>query len=167
MRIVVALGGNALIERGESPDADIQEAHVAAAVAALVPLLREHEVIITHGNGPQVGVLAIESARDPALSRPYGFDVLGAQTQGMIGYWIAQAVSQAMLDRQAVCVICRTTTRDDDPAVAHPTKFVGPVYDEAAAARLGRERGWAMRQDGSAWRRSCPPRSRSGSSNSA
>ncbi len=156
MRIVAALGGNALLERGESPDADIQEAHVARAVAALVPLLREHEVIITHGNGPQVGVLAMESARDPALSRPYSFDVLGAQTQGMIGYWIAQAVSQAMPDRRAVCVICRTIVRDHDPAMAHPTKFVGPVYDEAMAARLGRERGWAMRQDGSAWRRVVP-----------
>ncbi len=156
MRIVVALGGNALLERGESPDADIQEAHVARAVAALVPLLREHEVIITHGNGPQVGLLAIESARDPALSRPYSFDVLGAQTQGMIGYWIVQAVSRAMPGRQAVCVVCRTLTRDDDPAMARPVKFVGPVYDESAAARLGSERGWAMRQDGSAWRRVVP-----------
>ena len=156
MRIVVALGGNALLERGEPPDADIQEAHVARAVAALAPLLREHEVIITHGNGPQVGVLALESAGDPALSRPYSFDVLGAQTQGMIGYWIAQAVSRAMPDRQAVCVICRTVTRDDDPAMSHPTKFVGPVYDEATAARLGRERGWAMSQDGGAWRRVVP-----------
>lgn len=156
MRIVAALGGNALLERGESADADLQEAHVARAVAALVPLLRAHEVIITHGNGPQVGVLAIESARDPALSRPYSFDVLGAQTQGMIGYWIAQAISQAMPDRQPVCVLSRTLTRDDDPAMAHPTKFVGPVYDGPTAARLGREFGWVMREDGGAWRRVVP-----------
>lgn len=156
MRIVAALGGNALLERGESPDADIQEAHVARAVTALAPLLREHEVIITHGNGPQVGVLAIESARDPALSRPYGFDVLGAQTQGMIGYWITQAVSAVTPDMPTACLICRTIVRDGDPAMTHPTKFVGPVYDEPAAARLSRDRGWAMRRDGGAWRRVVP-----------
>lgn len=156
MRIVAALGGNALLERGESPDADIQETHVAQAVAALAPLLREHEVIITHGNGPQVGVLAVESARDPALSRPYTFDVLGAQTQGMIGYWIAQAVSAVLPDREAVCLICRTIVREGDPAMTRPTKFVGPVYDEATAVRLGRERGWTMHEDGTAWRRVVP-----------
>ncbi|MGA2830962.1 MAG: hypothetical protein ABSF03_33170 [Streptosporangiaceae bacterium] len=99
MRIVAALGGNALLQRGESPDADIQETHVTSAVRALTPLLRHDQVIITHGNGPQVGVLAVESARDPELSRPYPFDVLGAQTQGMIGYWLAQALSNAVEQR--------------------------------------------------------------------
>ena len=76
MRVVIALGGNALLERGEQPDADIQETHVASAVRGLAPLARGHQLVITHGNGPQVGVLALESARDPALSRPYPFDVL-------------------------------------------------------------------------------------------
>jgi Amino acid kinase family/TAP-like protein len=88
MRVVIALGGNALLERGEKPDADIQQEHVVSAVRALAPLARGHKLVVTHGNGPQVGVLALESARDPDLSRPYPFDVLGAQTQGMIGYWI-------------------------------------------------------------------------------
>jgi carbamate kinase len=156
MRVVAALGGNALLERGESPDADIQETHVADAVTALAPLIREHQVIITHGNGPQVGVLALESARDPALSHPYPFDVLGAQTQGMIGYWITQALSEVVPGRQAVCVICRTIVRADDPAMSHPAKFVGPVYDEATARRLAGDRGWQIRQDGSAWRRVVP-----------
>jgi carbamate kinase len=156
MRIVAALGGNALLERGEAPDADIQETHVTSAVTALAPLIREHEVIITHGNGPQVGVLALESARDPALSHPYPFDVLGAQTQGMIGYWIAQALSGAVPGKQAVCVICRTIVRADDPAMAHPSKFVGPVYDEATARRLADDRGWQIRQDGTSWRRAVP-----------
>ena len=81
MKVAVALGGNALLQRGERPDSDIQESHVASAVGALTPLLRGHDVVITHGNGPQVGLLALESASDPALSRPYPFDVLGAQTQ--------------------------------------------------------------------------------------
>lgn len=116
MRIVVALGGNALLQRGESADADIQGSHVSSAVTALVPLLRRHQVTITHGNGPQIGVLAVESAGDPALSRPYPFDVLGAQTEGMIGYWITQALSRAVPDRRTACLVCRTVVRADDVA---------------------------------------------------
>ena len=86
MRIVVALGGNALLRRGQRPDADVQEANVVAAVAALAPLAEDHELVITHGNGPQVGVLALQSASDPNLTTPYPFDVLGAQTQGCLLY---------------------------------------------------------------------------------
>ncbi len=152
----MALGGNALLERDERPDSDIQQAHVTAAVGALTPLLHEHDVIITPGNGPQVGVLAMESARDPALSHAYPFDVLGAQTQGMIGYWVMQALSRAAPTRQVGCVICRTIVAADDPAFTRPTKFVGPVYDEATAQRLARERGWQVRRDGTAWRRVVP-----------
>src|SRR6185503_6519000 len=84
--IVAALGGNALLQRGQRPDAATQVANVTLAVESLAPLAREHELVVTHGNGPQIGVLAVESAADPRLSRPYPFDVLGAQTQGMIGY---------------------------------------------------------------------------------
>ena len=156
MRIVVALGGNALLQRGESPDADIQESHVVSAIGGLAPLLRHHELVITHGNGPQVGVLAVESTADPALSRPYPFDALGAQTQGMIGYWIAQALSGVLPGRQPACLICRTVVRADDPAMSCPTKFVGPVYDELTARQRNSDRGWAMRQDGPAWRRVVP-----------
>jgi carbamate kinase len=156
VRIVAALGGNALLERGESPDADIQEAHVASAVSALTPLLRHDQVIITHGNGPQVGVLAVESADDRAMSHPYPFDVLGAQTQGMIGYWLAQALSGALPGRQVGCLICRTVVHADDPALAHPTKFIGPVYDETTATRLAASHQWDIREDGTAWRRVMP-----------
>ena len=92
MRIVAALGGNALLERGEKPDEDIQEHHVQQAVTALAPLARSEDLVVTHGNGPQVGMLALESASDPALTRPYSLDVLGAQTQGMIGYWLVRAL---------------------------------------------------------------------------
>ncbi len=156
MRIVVALGGNALLERGEPPDSDIQESHVASAVDALKPLLQRHDLVITHGNGPQVGVLAVESAGDPALSRPYPFDVLGAQTQGMIGYWLVQALQAAAPGKPAACLICRTVVHADDPAFGNPAKFVGPVYDEATARRLAAGHGWDMRQDGQAWRRVVP-----------
>lgn len=155
-RVVVALGGNALLERGERPDADIQEEHVNRAVAALAPLLHDREVILTHGNGPQVGVLAVESASNPALRHPYPFDVLGAQTQGMIGYWLVQALSRLVPGRPAACLICRTVVRAGDPAFRHPTKFVGPAYDEATARRLAAQRRWEISQDGRAWRRVVP-----------
>jgi carbamate kinase len=156
MRIVVALGGNALLQRGESPDAGIQESHVNSAIGALLPLVREHQLIVTHGNGPQVGALALESAADRALSRPYPLDTLGAQTQGMIGYWIAQALSRTVPGRQVACLLCRTLIHADDPAMSHPTKFVGPIYDQLAASRLTADRGWQMQQDGTAWRRVVP-----------
>lgn len=156
MRIVAALGGNALLERGESPDADIQQTHVTSAVSALASLLRHDQVVITHGNGPQVGVLAVESAGDRALSHPYPFDVLGAQTQGMIGYWLAQALSGAVPGRQVGCLICRTIVQANDPAFSHPTKFVGPVYDESTARRLAARHRWDIREDGGSWRRVMP-----------
>ncbi len=156
MRVVAALGGNALLQRGERPDAGIQEAHVGQAVAALAPLAREHELIITHGNGPQVGLLAMESAADPALSRPYPLDVLGAQTQGMIGYWLARHLRAAVPGREAGCLICQVRVDPDDPAFASPSKFVGPVYGEDDARRIAADRGWEMRRDGGAWRRVVP-----------
>jgi carbamate kinase len=156
MRIVVALGGNALLERGEKPDSDIQQSHVQRAVAALAPLARAHDLIITHGNGPQVGMLALESARDPELSHPFPFDVLGAQTQGMIGYWLAQALGGAVPGRAVGCLICQTRVDQDDPAFGNPTKFVGPVYQGKQARALAAERGWAVHRDGAAWRRVVP-----------
>jgi carbamate kinase len=156
MRIVAALGGNALLERGEPPESDIQEAHVVAAVRALAPLAAGNDLVITHGNGPQVGLLALESARDPALARPYPFDVLGAQTQGMIGYWLVQALQNALPGRQAACLVSRTLVRLDDPAFACPSKFVGPVYDERQARALAASQHWDIRRDGARWRRVVP-----------
>ena len=155
MRIVAALGGNALLERGERPDSDIQEEHVARAVEGLVPLAR-HDLVLTHGNGPQVGLLAMESASDTALSHPYPLDVLGAQTQGMIGYWMMQALQNSGAGKPVACLVSRTVVSADDPAFGRPTKFVGPVYDEAKARELSAARGWQVRQDGAAWRRVVP-----------
>lgn len=153
MRLVVALGGNALLERGETPLAEIQEKHVQVAVDALVPLARDHDLVITHGNGPQVGLLALESATDPALPHPYPFDVLGAETQGMIGYFLLQALENALPGHEVVSLICQTLVGADDPAFDHPTKFVGPVYEREEAERLARRRGWQIRPDGGSWRR--------------
>ncbi|MBY9076082.1 carbamate kinase [Nocardioides sp. WL0053] len=153
MRLVIALGGNALLQRGEKPDSDVQEANVARAVAALAPLAETHEIVITHGNGPQVGVLALQSASDPHLTTPYPFDVLGAQTQGMIGYWLLQAMQNALPGRQVAAIINQTLVEANDPAFGNPTKFVGEVYDESEARELAAVRGWVVRQDGTSWRR--------------
>ncbi len=156
MRIVAALGGNALLERGEPPESSIQEAHVIKAVRSLAPLATGNDLVITHGNGPQVGMLALESAHDPSISRPYPFDVLGAQTQGMIGYWLVQALQNALPGREVACLVSRTLVRSQDPAFAHPSKFVGPVYEEQQARTLAQSMGWQVRQDGSRWRRVVP-----------
>ena len=156
MRVVAALGGNALLERGEAPESGLQEAHVVKAVQALAPLADGNDLVITHGNGPQVGMLALENAHDPAISRPYPFDVLGAQTQGMIGYWLVQALQNALPRRQVACLVSRTRVHRDDPAFARPSKFVGPVYDEPQARALAAANGWDVRPDGTRWRRVVP-----------
>ncbi len=153
MRIVVALGGNALLERGEVPDADIQEHHVQVAAKALAPFVRGHEVVITHGNGPQVGVLALESEADTALSRPYPFDILVAETQGLIGNWLLAAVEHAAPGHEAVCLLTRTLVDAADPGFSAPTKFVGPTYTALQAGELSRQHDWSIRQDGVNWRR--------------
>ncbi|MGD9996740.1 MAG: carbamate kinase [Ilumatobacteraceae bacterium] len=153
MRLVVALGGNALLRRGQRPDAEPQRRNVACAVAALAPLAAEHELVVTHGNGPQVGVLAMESETDPALSRPFPLDHLGAETQGLIGYWLTQGLGNALPERQVAAVLTRCVVDANDPAFGRPTKFVGPTYDETTAYRLATERAWVVAPDGGSWRR--------------
>jgi carbamate kinase len=153
VRIVVALGGNALLQRGQKPDAAVQQRNVRLAVDALAPLAAEHELVVTHGNGPQVGVLALQSASDPSLSTPYPFDVLGAQTQGMIGYWLLQSMQNHLPGRQVAAIVNQTLVEAGDPAFAHPTKFVGEMYAREEAERLARERGWVVERDGDGWRR--------------
>ena len=163
MRIVIALGGNALLERGQRPDAALQRENAVRAVRALAPLADGNELVLTHGNGPQVGLLALESAADASLTVPYPFDVLGAQTQGMIGYWLLQALQNALPGRQVAAVVNQTLVSAADPAFAAPTKFVGPVYDEVTAKEKAAERGWTVAADGPYWRRVVPsPRPRTG-----
>ncbi len=153
MRIVIALGGNALLKRGETPDASIQIANVETACAALAPLAADHEVVITHGNGPQVGVLALQSASDPNLTVPYPFDTLGAMTQGMVGYWMLQSLQNNLPGRHVAAVINQTLVLESDPAFDNPTKFVGEVYTKEQADTLAAERGWVMKADGQHFRR--------------
>ncbi|MEU7891480.1 carbamate kinase [Nonomuraea sp. NPDC049152] len=156
MRVLVALGGNALLRRGEKPDAETQQANVAVAVKTLAKVAERHELIITHGNGPQVGLLAVESADDPNLTKPYPFDTLGAETQGMIGYWMQQALQNGLPGRQVIAHVTQTLVSAVDPAFHNPTKFVGQVYDQAEAEKLAAEYGWTVKPDGPYWRRVVP-----------
>jgi carbamate kinase len=156
MRVLVALGGNALLQRDERPGATVQYHHVEAAAKQLAAIAADHELVVTHGNGPQVGLLAVESADDPDLAAPYPFDTLGAETQGMIGYWLAQALGNATHDREVVAVVTQTVVDGADPAFALPTKFVGRTYAEPEARALAARRGWTVRADGEAWRRVVP-----------
>ena len=156
MRIVVALGGNALLRRGEPPDATLQLHHIRAAAAALAPLADEHQLLICHGNGPQIGMLALESENDTALTRSYPLDVLVAQTQGMIGYWLMQALANAGVTKPVLSVVTQTVVDPADPAFGNPTKFIGPTYPQPMARQLATKHGWDIAQDGAAWRRVVP-----------
>ena len=154
MRIVVALGGNALLKRGEPMTADVQRANVRRAAASLAELIAAgHQIVVTHGNGPQVGLLALQSAAGPKDSA-YPLDILGAESEGMIGYVIEQELGNLLPDGTLLATLL-TQVRVDakDPAFRHPTKPIGPVYDEAAARRIEADRGWTFALDGNKWRR--------------
>lgn len=152
MRLVAALGGNALARRGEPIDAGVQRANAAVAARALAPLLDRHTVTITHGNGPQVGLLLLESEADPQVAA-YPLDVLGAESEGMIGYLLEQALLRERPGLRLATLLTQTVVDPADPAFAAPSKPIGPVYDADAARRLARERGFALRRDGGGWRR--------------
>jgi carbamate kinase len=153
MRIVVALGGNALLRRGAPLTSANQLASIELACTALAPAAAAHELVITHGNGPQVGLLALQAAAYDEISG-YTFDILDAQTEGMIGYLIERELRNLLPpERQVATLVTMTRVRLDDPAFAEPTKFVGPVYGEARAKSLATERGWSVRADGAQWRR--------------
>jgi carbamate kinase len=153
---MIALGGNALLERKDKPDASVQRRHIRRAAAALAPLAAEHQLIICHGNGPQVGLLALESESDTTLSRAYPLDVLGAQTQGMIGYWLTQELHNAGVGAPAIAIVTQTVVDPTDAAFESPTKFVGATYGQAQVSALSAERGWRLARDGAAWRRVVP-----------
>jgi carbamate kinase len=155
VRLVVALGGNALLRRGEPAEAQIQRTRVLEAASALAALAREHELVVTHGNGPQVGLLALEADAYKAVA-PYPLDVLGAESQGMIGYFLAQALANELPGVDVVALLTQVLVTTVDPAFGHPTKPIGPVYTEAEALRLAAERGWAVAKDGASFRRVVP-----------
>jgi carbamate kinase len=153
MRVVVALGGNALLRRGEPVTAEGQRANIRRAAVALAELMRQdHQLVITHGNGPQVGLLALQGAAAGAAAFP--LDVLGAETEGMIGYVLQQELDNAYAPQACFATLLTQVEVDpNDPAFAFPTKPVGPVYTQAEAERLSADRGWTIAPDGSGWRR--------------
>jgi len=153
MRIVVALGGNALLRRGQPMTAEAQRANVQIAAAALAEIYPGNELVITHGNGPQVGLLALQGAAyNP--EELYPLDVLGAQTEGMIGYMIEQELGNLLPFEVPFATILTMVEVDPaDPGFALPTKFIGPVYSESEAERLKAEKGWVMKRDGDKWRK--------------
>ncbi|MEU7058019.1 carbamate kinase [Streptomyces sp. NPDC046197] len=157
MRIVISLGGNALLLRGDRPDADVQRANVVRVATALAPLAHEHDLVVTHGNGPQITLLAEESTADPELSAPYPLDLLTAQTQGMIGSLLTRALRDALPGRRIVTLVTHTLVRADDPGLARPTTPLGPSYPRALAEAFARRRGWHIAPDGhGGWRRVVP-----------
>jgi carbamate kinase len=156
MRIVIALGGNALLKRGEPMTAGHQRANVRVAAGALARVAADHELVISHGNGPQVGLLALQGAAYKDVEA-YPLDVLGAETQGMIGYLVEQEVGNLLpMDRPLATVLTMVEVDPDDPAFGDPTKFVGPIYDEAQANALAVDKGWVVKPDGPHWRRVVP-----------
>lgn len=154
MLVVAALGGNALLQRGQPLTAENQRLNVQRAAPALAAILRAgHQLVITHGNGPQVGLLALQGAAYKP-DEAYPLDVLGAETEGMIGYLIEQELENALgHDRPVAVLLTQIVVDANDPAFANPTKFVGPVYAEAEAQKLAAVRGWAIAPDGDKWRR--------------
>jgi carbamate kinase len=156
MKVVVALGGNALLKRGEPMTAGAQRANVRIAAESLARIAREHQLVVSHGNGPQVGLLALEAAAYKQVEA-YPFDILGAETQGMIGYLIEQELGNFLPFEVPLATILTMVEVDpDDPAFTNPTKFVGPIYDKAHADALATEKGWTVKADGDHWRRVVP-----------
>jgi carbamate kinase len=155
MRVVVALGGNALLRRGQPLSAEVQRDNVKVAARALAPVALRHQLVISHGNGPQVGLLALQASASPDVT-PYPLDVLGAETEGMIGYMIEQELGNLVpFEVPFATVLTMVEVDPEDPAFQNPTKPIGPSYSEEEARRLAGQHGWTVKPDGEggAWRR--------------
>ena len=156
MRIVIALGGNALLRRGEEMTAENQRENIRIAAKVLAPIIEKHEVVISHGNGPQVGLLSLQSAAYKEVEE-YPLDILGAQTQGMIGYMIEQEIGNHLpVEIPIASILTMVEIDSEDPAFSNPTKPIGPIYDEKEARDLAKLKGWNIKQDGNYWRRVVP-----------
>jgi carbamate kinase len=151
-KIVVALGGNALLQRGEPPTAAVQRGHAKDAMTAVAAVAADNEVILTHGNGPQVGLLALQASAYADVA-PYPLDVLGAESEGMIGYVLEQELENQLPGRNIVTVLTQVVVDADDPAFGKPTKPIGAVYTEEQARKLAAELGWSIAPDNSHFRR--------------
>jgi carbamate kinase len=156
MRVVVALGGNALLKRGEPMTAEAQRGNVRTAAPALASVAGKHQLVLSHGNGPQVGLLALQSAAYTEVEA-YPLDVLGAQTEGMIGYVLEQELGNLLpVEVPFATILTMVEVDPSDPAFKDPTKFVGPVYTKPQADQLAADKGWVFKPDGDRWRRVVP-----------
>jgi carbamate kinase len=155
MRVVLALGGNALVRRGEPLEASVQRRNLGRAAGSLAALARQHEVVITHGNGPQVGLLALQAAAYEDVA-PYPLDILGAESEGMIGYLIEQALSGELPGREIATLLTQVEVDAADPAFAAPTKPIGPIYGETRMRALAARTDWRFCKDGPGFRRVVP-----------
>lgn len=155
MRVVAALGGNALLKRGEPAEAQNLTDNIVAAVDAIAGIAERHELVITHGNGPQVGLLALQSDAYRAVA-PYPLDILGAESEGMIGYLIDRELRNRLRNRDVATLLTQVSVDPTDPAFDKPTKPIGPIYDEPTARELAAARHWTIAPDGAAFRRVVP-----------
>ncbi len=153
--LVVALGGNALLKRGEPLEADIQRQNIEQAARTIAGLTEQWRVVLVHGNGPQVGLLALQNSAYDKVT-PYPLDVLGAESQGMIGYMLQQALKNNLPQREVSVLLTQVEVDAADPAFSNPTKYIGPVYSEAQAKALAAEKGWVFKVDGAYFRRVVP-----------
>ncbi|MGW8267871.1 MAG: carbamate kinase [Longimicrobiales bacterium] len=153
--VVIALGGNALLQRGEPVSAEIQRKNMRKAGASIAEVAKDHHVVLTHGNGPQVGLLALQEASySDIFQNP--LDVLGAETEGMIGYLIEQELSNRLPGREILTLLTRVEVDPLDPAFQNPSKPIGPVFDPEEARRIAAQRGWSLAPDGKGLRRVVP-----------
>jgi carbamate kinase len=150
--LVVAVGGNALLRRGEPLEASVQEANVVQAANSIAELAARYDLVLTHGNGPQVGLLALQAAAYSKL-KPYPLDVLGAETEGMIGYLLERSLRNALPGRETATLLTQVVVEADDPAFVHPTKPIGPTYGKEEADRIALDLGWFVAEDGQGYRR--------------
>ena len=152
MRIVIALGGNALLRRGQPMDAELQRSNVLRAAKAVAPITQNHQVIVTHGNGPQVGLLALQAASYRGV-KPYPFDVLSAESEGMIGYLVEQAFANELPGREIATLLTQVEVDLADPAFSKPTKPIGPIYSQVEADNIVAKAGWSLATDAGGFRR--------------
>jgi carbamate kinase len=156
VRVVVALGGNALLRRGQEMSVENQRRNVSVACEHLAPIAERHELVISHGNGPQIGLLALEEAAY-AEAPDAPLDVLGAETQGMIGYLVEQELGNRLpFEKPLASLLTMIEVDPDDSAFANPTKPIGPLYTRFEADALAAERSWTFRPDGDSLRRVVP-----------
>ncbi|WP_342322425.1 carbamate kinase [Kosakonia sp. BYX6] len=153
--LVVALGGNALLKRGEPLEASLQRQNIELAASTIAGLTNQWRVVLVHGNGPQVGLLALQNSAYTSVA-PYPLDILGAESQGMIGYMLQQALKNRLPQREISVLLTQVAVDPADPAFNNPTKYIGPIYSEAQAQSLRQEKGWLFKADGNAFRRVVP-----------